>query len=351
MPIASSDLESIVEVSEDDLRALAGAELFITGGTGFVGTWLVNSLHHANSRLKLGAHVTILTRDARRAAQSLSGLTGTVRFVEGDVMSISTIAAADAVIHAATPASAALNDADPDAMRRTIIDGTRALLTATESLGTIPILMTSSGAIYGPQPQGLSRVPESYEPAPSSMPTENAYAMGKRQAEALLLDADNLGGPAAKLARLFAFAGPGLPLDTHFAIGNFIRDAIAGGPILVRGDGSAVRSYMYAGDLISALLAVLVRGETAVPYNIGSPHAVSMLELSSTVERVVAPGCGVTVAGLPPGELPTGAGNRYLPDISRLAELMGRDPCPTDLEESIRRTEAWARNREPNAKG
>ena len=115
----------------------------------------------------------------------------------------------------------------------------------------------------------------------------------------------------------------------------------------MRGDGSAVRSYMYAGDLVSALLAVLVRGETAVPYNVGSPHAVSMLELSSTVERVVAPGCGVTVAGLPPGELPTGAGNRYLPDISRLAELMGRDPCPTDLEESIRRTEAWARNREP----
>lgn len=136
--------------------------------------------------------------------------------------------------------------------------------------------MTSSGAIYGPQPQDLPRVPESYDPAPSSMPTENTYAMGKRQAEALLLDAGRLGGPAAKLARLFAFAGPGLPLDTYFAIGNFIRDAIAGGPIVVRGDGTAVRSYMYAGDLISALLAVLVRGETAAPYNVGSKSSIIM---------------------------------------------------------------------------
>ena len=346
-PGTTGSVNEILERSREDLEALRGARVFITGGTGFVGTWLVDTLVSASDKLGLDIRAEVLTRSPQRFRASRPELAERISLVAGDITDFAIAGMVDAAIHAATPASAALNDEQPELMRKTIEEGMATVLDNLEASGRIPFLFTSSGAVYGRQPETIEGFSETFQPAVNAIDPRNVYALGKRAAEELAVRHTAGQGPDLKLARLFAFAGPGLPLDTHFAIGNFIRDAIAGGPILVRGDGSAVRSYMYAGDLISALLAVLVRGETAVPYNVGSPHAVSMLELSSTVERVVAPGCGVTVAGLPPGELPTGAGNRYLPDVSRLTELMGRDPCPTDLEESIRRTEAWARNPEP----
>jgi len=226
-------------------------------------------------------------------------------------------------------------------MRSTIVEGMSSLLKTLEPSGPIPLLFTSSGAIYGLQPPDLDCLPEDFEPAVDAIDPRNAYAAGKREAEAMALAASLADGPSLRLARLFAFVGPYLPLDTHFAIGNFIRDGISGGPIKVRGDGTAVRSYMYAADMVVALLAILVRGEANRPYNVGSSEAISMRDLAYAVERCLAPGCGVEIAGLTPGQLPTGAGNRYVPDVTALETLLGHGPCPTALEASILLTGAW----------
>ena len=227
-------------------------------------------------------------------------------------------------------------------MRRTIVAGMQSLLDGLEASGAVPLLFTSSGAVYGPQLATMQSRPEDHENPLVELATTNAYVDGKREAEAMAIAASLAGGPSLRLARLFAFVGPYLPLDTHFAIGNFIRDGISDGPIKVRGDGTAVRSYMYAADMVVALLAILVRGEANRPYNVGSPEAISMRDLAHEVEQCLAPGCGVEIAGLAPGQLPTGAGNRYVPDVNALQTLLGHDPCPTPLDEAIRRTGAWA---------
>jgi nucleoside-diphosphate-sugar epimerase len=339
----SDSIYEILDRSRDDLNQLRDARIFITGGTGFVGTWLLKSLTAANDLLSLRVSMTVLTRSPSRFASSHPQLAESVELVQGDVTDFELVGAFDAAVHAATPASAALNDAHPEVMRETIELGMKTVLASLDANGQIPVLFTSSGAVYGTQPPTMERIPETYWPDETRIDPRNAYAFGKRAAEEIAAQIGS-NGPAVKTARLFAFAGPGLPLDAHFAIGNFIRDALDGGPIRVRGDGSAVRSYMFAGDLISAMLAVLVRGEPGAAYNVGSEHAVSMRDLSVTVERVLKPGCGIEVEGLPPGELPTGAGNRYIPNIERLTELMRCEPCPTSLEESIRRTAAWARS-------
>jgi nucleoside-diphosphate-sugar epimerase len=342
--IAPSDLGDVVSRSRNDLEELRGARILVTGGTGFVGTWLLKSLDHANRELSLDLTLTLITRNAIGFSKRQPGLAGWVKTIECDITSVGVLAPYDFVIHGATPANATLNDEDPATMRRTIVAGMQSLLDGLEASGAVPLLFTSSGAVYGPQLATMQSRPEDHENPLVELATTNAYVDGKREAEAMTLAASLAGGPSLRLARLFAFVGPYLPLDTHFAIGNFIRDGISGGPIKVRGDGTAIRSYMYAADMVVALLAILVRGEANRPYNVGSPEAITMRDLAHEVERCLAPGCGVEIAGLAPGQLPTGAGNRYVPDVNALQTLLGNDPCQTPLDAAIRRTGAWAIN-------
>jgi nucleoside-diphosphate-sugar epimerase len=336
------DFADIVDRSRDDFEALRGARIFVTGGTGFVGTWLVSALHAADRTLDLHLRVELLTRDAGAFAARQPALAEWATMIDGDVTRVPPIGVMDAAIHAATPASAALNDEHPELMRATIVDGMRSVLERLQPSGEVPLLFTSSGAVYGPQPSTMERIPETYWPPDEAIEPRNAYALGKRDAERVALDAAGTGKPTVRIARLFAFVGPFLPLDAHFAVGNFIRDAMAGNPIEVKGDGLAVRSYMYAADMVSAMVAVLVRGQPSQTYNVGSEQAVTIAELATTVRDVVAPHIPITIGGSPLTALPTGAGQRYVPACQRARDELAVEP-QTSLDEGIQRTAAWAR--------
>jgi nucleoside-diphosphate-sugar epimerase len=104
-----------------------------------------------------------------------------------------------------------------------------------------------------------------------------------------------------------------LPLDAHFAAGNFLRDAVRGGPILVRGDGTALRTYLYPIDLVAWLLRILVRGSRGRAYNVGSNEHVSTAELARLIAATVQPVPEVVIQA----SQPQGPQNIYLPDISR----------------------------------
>jgi dTDP-glucose 4,6-dehydratase len=143
------------------------------------------------------------------------------------------------------------------------------------------------------------------------------------------------------IARLFAFAGPHLPLDLNFAIGNFVRDALKGGPIQIAGDGTPKRSYLYAADLAVWLWTILLRGQPARPYNVGSDEEVNIAELAELVLRNAAPGTSIEIAQSPkPGVPPA----RYVPCVNRAREELGlRVRIP--LDEAIRRMFDWYRVR------
>lgn len=322
----------------DDLR---GQRLFITGGTGFFGCWLLESFAWANDALGLNAEAVVLTRDPdafRRQAPHLAGHPA-IRLHTGDVRDFAFPEGRFShVIHAATEPSAKLNAERPLLMLDTIVEGTRHTLDFAVQAGAKTFLLTSSGAVYGKQPPEMTRLSEDYLGAPDPRDPGSAYGEGKRLAELLCALYHRQHGLEAKIARCFAFVGPYLPLDTHLAIGNFIRDALAGAPIVVTGDGTPCRSYLYAADLAIWLWTLLFRAPACRPYNVGSGEAVSILETARLVAESANPALPVTVALAPAGAPP----QRYVPDVSRAETELGLKSW-IGLAGAIRKTAAFSR--------
>jgi len=335
------DLDEILERNRDDFAALRGARLFVTGGTGFVGTWLVESFAWANRRLALGARAELLVRDVARFATAAPHLAAdaAISTVAGDVRTFAAPADRyDAILHLATPASAAVNDEEPLVMIDTVVGGMRRVLDLAAASGRVPVLFTSSGAVYGRQPPELVLVAETDRGGPDPLDARFAYHEAKRLAEQLCAVYAKTRAVAPKIARLFAFVGPHLPLDRHFAVGNFVRDALAGGPIVVGGDGTPVRTYLYAGDMTSWLWRILVRGEPLRAYNVGSCEPMSIAQTARRVAGAAASEPEVIVRGTPVANRPA---ERYACATDRArTELELAEWTPFD--ESIRRTLAWA---------
>ncbi|OQA34052.1 MAG: GDP-6-deoxy-D-mannose reductase [Acidobacteria bacterium ADurb.Bin340] len=243
------------------------------------------------------------------------------------------------VLHGATSASKVLNDGSPLEMADVIVRGTERVLDFARKTGARRFLFLSSGLAYGRQPLDCPAIAEHQMGHLDAMDPGAAYGNAKHFAEHLCLQHGIAHGFEVCIARLFAFVGPLLPLDAHFAAGNFLRDGLVGKRIQVLGDGTPLRSYLHAAELAHWLWTLMARGEAGQAYNVGSDEAVSIRELAELTGRVC--GVGVDVLGTPvPGRAPA----RYVPDIRKAAGL-GLAPR-WDLETSIRRTLAWHQGRE-----
>ena len=237
------------------------------------------------------------------------------------------------VIHAATEASVSLNKNNPELMLQTIVQGTTHTLDFARQCGVKGFLLTSSGAIYGQQPSYISHVHEDY--AYEKALTQSAYADGKREAETICANySEQLD---IKIARCFAFIGPHLPLDTHFAIGNFIRDGLNGHSIVIKSDGTPYRSYLYAADLAIWLWTILFRGKTMRPYNVGSDESITIKDLANLVATAFEPNVEVQIEQQGTSlQLP----ERYVPDISRARDELNLT-SHINLNQAIKLTMKW----------
>ena len=336
----SADLIHILDHTRDIWEDLRGAHIFVTGGTGFVGCWLLESFLFANQQLHLKASISILTRKPSAVRINLAHLMTdkSVTLIEGDIRNFAyPINQYSHIIHAATETRPPPDIIDPFEKFTSNIDGTRKILDFAHFSGASRLLYTSSGAIYGRQPPEMTHVQELYPGAPETTDLTAAYGQSKRASEFLCIAQANKTGMQALIARGFAFTGPRLPLNVNLAIGNFIRDALKGDPIKINGDGTPYRSYLYAADLAIWLWTILCRGKSCLPYNVGSDEGINILELARTVKEVVNPTVPIIVTQSKYSDEPP---QRYVPCIDRCKSQLGLQVF-IPLREGIRRTAEW----------
>jgi nucleoside-diphosphate-sugar epimerase len=328
------ELESIQHQLGQSLDQLRGAHLFLTGGTGFFGRWLVESFLHFNKALGLEARLTILSRDPESFLSSAVHLVSDrMSFAQGDIRDFTfPDCNFTHIIHAATDASDKLNSGDPLKMFDVIVNGTRHVLDFATQSGTERMLFVSSGAVYGPQPPEVTNTTEEMVFGFAPNVPENAYAEGKRAAEFLCSVFARNCNIKIPIARCFAFVGPHLPLDAHFAIGNFINDRTHHRAIRVEGDGTPLRSYLYASDMAAWLWTILLKGDSGRAYNVGSDEAISIRDLA--IKIAIPAGLEVSIGS--PNNL-SKSRNQYVPSIHRTVEELG---CKVSvpLDQAISRT-------------
>jgi len=337
----SEDFEYIFNNTIDIWDSFRNKNIFITGGTGFFGTWIVESLIYANNKLKLNMHISLLIRNKHKhntripywtQHEFISYLIGDVRDFEFSGKKY------DFVLHAATDVSLTHSKENTIYNFDVIVNGTKHVLDFSKIVGATNVLIISSGAIYGKQPASLKNIAEDYDGAPNIQDIGLTYGEGKRAAELLGLLYSNSYNFNVKIARGFTFVGPYMKLDGDLAIGNFIKNYISNEDIIITGDGSPFRSYLYASELVICLLFILIKGKNCVPYNVGSDKAISIKELAELIAKINNKNLNVDIREKTmENKLPS----RYVPSVSRINKEFGlkQKIC---LDQMIAKTIKWA---------
>lgn len=289
---------------------LPDCSLLLTGGTGFMGRALLRHWQsHPSDRPRC---VVATSRNPKGFAESFPDLAQSkwldLRYGDIEYPDSLPRSGFDHVIHAATDSTAGPR-LSPLERYTQIVDGTRNVLNAAVTAGATRFLLLSSGAVYGSRSDSQPDPNEDDFSAPDPLNPENAYGIGKRTAEHLATLTQQDHGLEVVIARCFAFVGRDLPLDAHFAIGNFIRDALWRDQITVAGDGSPIRSYMDQRDLSQWLIALLCKGKAGQAYNVGSEDAISVVDLAHMVRDILAPHKPVLISA----EKRTEQRSRYVP--------------------------------------
>lgn len=299
------------------------SSLFISGGTGFFGRSLLRRITEINRHTDLkDLAVTVLTRNPDAFLKNYPEFSEEkwLKFCKGDILEglekISNEGKAYShILHAAADSTLGPKMGSLERFEQ-ICTGTKNVLDFAVKVKAKRFLLTSSGGAYGALPSNMESFQESYMGMADPLDPSNAYSVAKRLAEHLSSLYAKEHDLEVVVARCFAFVGPDLPLDAHFAIGNFIRDALKGGSIVINGDGTPMRSYLYQDDLADWLLALIERGASGAAYNVGSDQAISVLDLARLVKTTLSSTANIELMGS--SDANGVIRNRYIPSIEKI---------------------------------
>lgn len=334
--ITKDDLDSILSRIKNLIPEAKNSNFFLTGGTGFFGCWFLESLVYFNEKLKLNISITVLTRNREAFKQKIPYLLDgpKIKFHEGDIRDF---VFPEGTFHYIIHSAGAPKDESRINRFDIFTNGIKRVLEFAKRCGCRKMLFISSGSIYGKNPE-IKNFEESLNTIPSYAEGYAELGLAKRVGEFLCYEYCKEYGFEAKIVRCFTFIGPHIPLESNFAAGNFIRDALKEGPIIIKGDGTAVRSYMYMSDLMVWLWTILFKGESCYPYNVGSEKEITIKELAYKVAEVYKKLTGksidVIIEKTPD---PLKSVDRYIPSTKRAGKELGLKQT-VSLDEAIEKT-------------
>lgn len=334
-PIAE-DLESVLCRTRPLWHEGKGMKLFITGGTGFFGRWILESFVYVNNALNLNASAVVLSRDPEKFRVECPHLLedGVIKLQQGNITNFK-FPETDFthIIHAASELSSA-NPENPVELLATTFAGMNRVCDFAAARGVSKFLFTSSGAVYGNTALGRPSFSEGDMMAPMELNAKGAYGEAKRLGEIVCCIRGQENGFETKIARGFAFIGPFISLKLPLAASSFLKNAINGEDIVIQGHGQNLRSYLYGADLAIWLWTILFKGRHARPYNLGSDVPVSIEKLAATI-GALTPGAGaVRIMGRQDNGSQV---EQYIPNITRGGEELGL-AVYTPFEEALKRT-------------
>ena len=340
--LVRADAEAVLDGHAAQFEALRDQRIFISGGTGILGTWLLELITVLNEGHGLGLKVTVFSRNARAFARRWPHL-GTldwVNYQDGDIRYLSELPReTNYIIHAAALTDRRLFASQPSSVAETNGLGTLRILRAANLLEDLQkFALLSSGLVYGTQPWGLPQIDENFAGPLPCNDVNAVYAESKRFAEVLAQSAISESKLPVITLRPFAFVGPYQSLQLPWAVTDFMRDSFKGGPIRIMGDGVTVRTIMYASDYAFWVLAALARGRPRETYNVGSAEPVDLLTLARTITRFFAP---VPEIRTRVGQLEHDR-NRLVPDTSKIQKDLGVSQT-VSLEAALQKSIAWHR--------
>jgi nucleoside-diphosphate-sugar epimerase len=332
-----SDLKFIFTKCKYEFDLLTNKSILITGGTGFFGKWFLELIFYANKNYNTNILTTLITRNENKFFLENPHYKNNkfLKIIQIDILDLKKINHKfDFLLHmAATSAIETFNGETDTNKTRTLFNGAKNIMEIAIENNISKILFTSSGVVYGSSSKDIKD--ESDVSHSLNLEKRNGLAKGKILAEDIISNLSLENNINFKIARCFSFVGPYLPLDIHYAIGNFINDAIFKDKILINGNGSPYRSYLYISDTLIWLTKLLVGNEEGV-FNVGSERRIQIIELANMVRDIIAPSKEVIIQEK---EVHEGNFKRdvYLPNTTKIRESLGVKEW-TSLENAISKT-------------
>ena len=307
--------------------------VLVTGGGGFLGSHLCERL------LASGHEVLCADNFFTGAKDNIAHLLGNPFFelIRHDV-TFPLYVEVDQIYNLACPASPVHYQHDPVQTTKTSVHGAINMLGLAKRVGAT-ILQASTSEVYGDPAVHPQR--EDYWGNVNTIGPRSCYDEGKRCAETLFFDYHRQNGVKIKVIRIFNTYGPRMHPHDGRVVSNFIVQALRGEDITVYGDGSQTRSFCYVDDLIDGMMRMMATpAEVTGPVNLGNPGEFTILELAEQVIRLT--GAKSRVIRKP---LPQDDPCRRRPDISLAQRVLGGWTPAVPLEEGLKRTIAYFRER------
>jgi dTDP-glucose 4,6-dehydratase len=317
------------------LENLKNSHILITGGTGFVGTWLTEMLIYLNEDFNFNITIYLLSRNGtlNKKYSQLKYL----QHIQSDIKNVKELPSTiNYVFHAAGTPDSREHVSNSLKTIDTFYKGTQNILDLASRLPyLVKIIHFSSNKIYG---NNYSTVPmDETNNTIIGYNNQDVYSESKRMSETLCKAYMSELHLPIIIVRPFAFIGPFQSLDKPWAVNNFIRDAILGGPIRILGNELTTKSYMYGSDLANYLLNILAIGKVGEVYNVGSSQPTTLIELATKIKKIINSDIEIKIRSSKDQYSKT---SFDVPQISKIENELNIKPV-FDIEDALRRTILW----------